>query len=50
MLFVFDNAEEVNKIFLSEPWSFDRHLVILKWLESSTLVHELKLDSMSIWV
>ena len=50
MLFVFDNAEEVNKIFLSEPWSFDRHLVILKWLESSTLVHELKLDSVSIWV
>ena len=50
MLFVFDNAEEVNKIFLSEHWSFYRHLVILKWLESSTLVHELKLDSMSIWV
>ena len=50
MLFVFDNAEEVNKILLSESWSFDRHLVILKWLESSTLVHELKLDSVSIWV
>lgn len=27
--FVFDNVEEVDKIMASEPWSFDRHLVIL---------------------
>lgn len=50
MLFVFDNAEEVNKILMSEPWSFDRHLVILQWLESSTPVHALKLDSVSVWL
>ncbi|KAL0005887.1 hypothetical protein SO802_013448 [Lithocarpus litseifolius] len=50
MLFVFDNAEEVNKILSSEPWSFDRHLVLLQRLESSTSVQALKLDSVSIWV
>ncbi|KAL0000565.1 hypothetical protein SO802_014346 [Lithocarpus litseifolius] len=28
-LFVFDNAEEVDKILACEPWSFDRLLVVL---------------------
>lgn len=28
LLFVFDNAEEVEKILASEPWSFYRHLVV----------------------
>ena len=50
MLFVFDNAEEVNKILMSEPWSFDRHLVVLQRLESATSVNALKLDSVSLWV
>ena len=50
MLFVFDNAEEVNKILVSEPWSFDRHLVILQRLESSTSLQALKLNLVSIWV
>lgn len=40
----------MNKILSSEPWSFDRHLVILKQLESFASVHELKLDSVLIWV
>ena len=48
MLFVFDNAEEVNKILMSEPWSFDRHLVILQRLESATSMNALKLDSVSL--
>ena len=50
MLFVFDNVEEVNKILVSEPWSFDRHLVILQRLKSSTSMQVLKLNSVSIWV
>ena len=29
LLFVLDNKEEVDKILRGEPWSFDRHLVIL---------------------
>lgn len=27
-LFVFDDEHDVNQIFLSEPWSFDKHLVV----------------------
>ena len=29
MLFVFDNKEEVDKIFAAEPWSFDKHIVLM---------------------
>ena len=30
ILFFFDNEEEVEKIIEVEPWSFDKHLVMLK--------------------
>jgi len=30
VLFVFDNEKEVDKIFASESWSFDRHLMMLQ--------------------
>ena len=29
LLFVFDNKKEVEKIFSSEPRSFDKHIVVL---------------------
>lgn len=29
LLFVFDNEEEVEGIFEAEPWSFDKHLVMI---------------------
>ena len=50
MLFEFDNAEEVNKILRSEPWSFDRYLVVLQKLDNATPVHELNLNLVAIWV
>ena len=30
MIFVFDNKSEANKVILSEPWNFDKHLVIMQ--------------------
>ena len=50
MLFEFDHAEEVNKILRSEPWSFDRYIVVLHKLENTTPMHELKFNSVAIWV
>lgn len=29
-LFTFDNKEEMEKILLTEPWSFDMHLMVLQ--------------------
>ena len=33
MLFTFDNQQEMEKILASEPWSFDKHLVVLQRYE-----------------
>lgn len=41
ILFVFDTNEEVEKILASEPWSFDRHLVVLQMLEIVVIVRDL---------
>ena len=30
VLFVFDNLMEVDKILKSQPWSFDKHLIIMQ--------------------
>ncbi|KAK9983952.1 hypothetical protein SO802_033477 [Lithocarpus litseifolius] len=50
MLFVFDNKEEVDKIFASEPWSFDRHLVLIQRYEKKLSVRELSFNQAAIWV
>ena len=49
-LFVFDNKEEVEKIMASEPWSFDRHLVVLHRLENVVPVQEVAFNMVSLWV
>ena len=30
VLFVFDNLSDVDKILHNQPWSFDKHLVVLQ--------------------
>ena len=30
VLFVFDNLADVDKILKSQPWSFDRHLIVMQ--------------------
>ena len=49
ILFVFYNNEEVEKNLASEPWSFDRHLVVLQRLEIASLVCGLAFNMVSIW-
>ena len=50
LIFEFDNAEEVEKILSSEPWSFDRHLVVLQKLANAIPVHDMALNTVSLWV
>ena len=42
MLFVFDNKEEVDKIFAGEPWSYDRHIVLIQRYDKKVPIRELK--------
>ena len=50
LLFVFDNKKEIEKIFASEPWSFDKHLVVLQRFENNLSVLELSFTQTAFWV
>nr|XP_023897166.1 uncharacterized protein LOC112009054 [Quercus suber] len=50
ILFIFDNEEEVEKIMKGEPWSFDKHLVVLKRYDYSIPVQDLVFEHVSLWV
>ena len=50
ILFTFDNKQDVDRILMSEPWSFDKHLVVMERYEKDTPIHELQFDRASFWV
>ena len=50
ILFTFDNKEEVEKIIEGEPWSFDKHLVLIKRYDYSIPIQDLVFDHISLWV
>ena len=41
VLFVFDNLADVDKILKSQPWSFDKHLIVMQRYIGDAPVHEL---------
>ena len=43
VLFVFDNILDVERIIENQPWSFDKHLVVLQTFEEFS-----KLDRKSV--
>ena len=50
VLFIFDNKREVETIIETEPWSFDKHLLVLQRYDKDTPVEELKFNYTSFWV
>ena len=50
VLFIFDNKEVVDRILSSEPWSFDKSLIVLERYDRRTPLDDLKLDKASFWV
>ena len=50
ILFIFDNEEEVDKILEGEPWSFDKHLVMIKRYDYSIPLQDLIFEHVSLWV
>ncbi|XP_050259866.1 uncharacterized protein LOC126704929 [Quercus robur] len=41
---------DVENVLMGEPWSFDRHLVVLEQYDGSIQVNELKFRSTFFWV
>ena len=50
MIFTFDNKADVDRILLSEPWSFDKDLVVMQRYEKEIPMQGLKFDRASFWV
>ena len=48
--FVFDNIQDVERILQNQPWTFDKHLVVLKRYEEGSQVKELVFDKAWFWV
>lgn len=50
MLFSFDNMGDVDRILKTEPWSFDKHLVVLTHYDEDTSLNPLELKKVAFWV
>ena len=50
VLFVFDNLADVDKILKSQPWSFDKHLIVMQRYTGDAPVHELAFNKVPFWV
>ena len=50
VLFTFENKEDVDRILNSEPWSFDKHLVVMKRYEGDKPLHEINFERTTLWV
>ena len=44
VMFVFSNQVDVTRIIQSEPWCFDKHLVVLEKFEVDVHVRELQFN------
>lgn len=50
MLITFDNKEEMDKIIETEPWSFDKHLVVLQRYDKDIDLVDMKFNMENFWV
>ena len=50
MLFVFDNLSDVDRIIQNQPWSFDKHLVVIQRYDSDTPACNLIFNKATFWV
>lgn len=50
LLFVFEREVDVEKVLLGEPWSYNKHLVVLEWFDGRKPISELEFKFCSFWV
>ena len=50
ILFTFEKKEDVERILDNEPWSFDKHLVVMNRYENVSSLQDIKFEKTKIWV
>ena len=50
VLFVFSDKIDAERVLMGEPWSYDKHLVLLRRLEQSIAVKDLDFNRTLFWV
>ena len=50
VLFIFENKLDYDRIFFSQPWSFDKFLVAFQRYDNSTHVRNLDFGRVPFWV
>lgn len=50
VLFAFEIEADVEKVLQGEPWTYDRHLVVLERYDGRTLANELNFCNTAFWV
>ena len=49
-LFSFEKKDDVDKILEGEPWSFDKHLVVMSRYENESPLQDIRFEKTKIWV
>ena len=44
ILFTFNNKDDVDRVLSSEPWSFDKHLVVMQLYDNEMPIQDLKFE------
>ena len=50
LLFVFELETDAKRVLANEPWTFDKHVVLLQRSDGSTLARYLRFTNLKIWV
>lgn len=49
-LFSFDNTKDIERILSSEPWSFDKHIMVLSRYDKENSISAIDLTQVAFWV
>lgn len=49
LLFIFDNPKDVDRVMSSEPWSFNKHLVVVEKYDIDVLIQDACFNKASFW-
>ena len=50
LLFVFDNENEAERILVIEPWTYDKHLILLTCYDDSSPIRSIRFHTVKFWV